>query len=146
MHRDLSFLKEFRSHDGIAFDLLDYAEINSIPKKPGAYIMFSHETKFIYPEGQSKVIYIGKSENLCKRIYDHSKSVSDLNNIPKKDRKYHLYYPRYHYFLKFGCQMVWFTRKGPEDAKNLESKLLDCFYSKYHSLPIGNGAFSFKKS
>jgi hypothetical protein len=61
MHRDLSFLKAFRSqHDGFASDLLDYEQISSIPNKPGAYIMFSHETKFIYPEGQSKVIYIGE--------------------------------------------------------------------------------------
>ena len=60
MHRDLSFLKEFRGHDRIAFDLLNDLEISSIPQKPGAYIMFSHETKFIYPEGQSKVIYIGE--------------------------------------------------------------------------------------
>jgi excinuclease UvrABC nuclease subunit len=146
MHKDLSFLKEFRSHDGIVIDLLNDIEISTIPQKPGAYIMFSHETKFIYPEGRSKVIYIGKSDNLYKRVYDHSKAALALKGIPKKDRKQYWHYSRYHFFLKFGCQIIWFTRRGSQNAKDLESDLIDYFYAKYHSLPIGNGAFSFRKS
>ncbi len=141
--RDLSFLKEFREYDGSISNLFEKEEVNSIPTHPGAYILISEETKFIYPEGHSKIIYIGKADNLYKRLYDHHKAAKELNSIPKKERKDYTYYSRYHYMLKFGCKVVWFSRRGTQNAKALESKLIFLFYSKYHSLPVGNASFSF---
>jgi excinuclease UvrABC nuclease subunit len=143
--KDLAFL-ESRKHDGSIFDLLNPEEINLIPTTPGAYILISHGTKFIYPEGQSKVIYIGKGNNLRKRLLDHHKGAHGLKSIPKKERKDYTYYSRYHYILKFGCEVIWISRRGTEKAKDLESKLIFSFYSKYQSLPVGNASFSFKES
>ena len=147
MHKDLSFLKEFREkHDGFIYDILDFSEINLIPTLPGAYILISHDTKFIYPEGQSKVIYIGKGNDLNRRVFDHHKAMHGLNNIPKKDRKDYTYYSRYHYMAKFGCSVIWFSRRGTQNAKDLESDLIGLFYNKYNSLPVGNASFSFRKT
>jgi excinuclease UvrABC nuclease subunit len=147
MHRDLTFLKEYREkHDGFIYDILDFSEINLIPTLPGAYILISHDTKFIYPEGQSKVIYIGKGDNLNRRVFEHHKATFDLISIPKRDRKYYLYYSRYQYMAKFGCSVIWFSRRGPQNAKDLESVLIELFYNKYNSLPVGNASFSFKKT
>ncbi len=144
MLRDLPFLKEIRLYDGCIENIFDYSKINSIPTHPGAYILISHGTKFIYPEGQSKVIYIGKANNLYKRVSEHFKDARGLKSIPKKDRKDYTYYSRYHYMIKFGCSVIWFSRRGTQNAKNLESKLMFLFYSKYHSLPVGNASFSFE--
>jgi hypothetical protein len=144
--RDLAFLKEFRKYDGLILDLSNLEDINLIPTTPGAYILISQGTKFIYPEGQSKVMYIGKANNLYKRLLDHHKAANELNKIPKKERKHYWYYSRYHYMIKFGCKVLWFTRRGTQNAKDLESKIIDFFYSKYHSLPVGNASFSFKES
>jgi hypothetical protein len=48
---------------------------------------------------------------------------------------------------------LWLRRKeilymritGRENEKALESKAMEGFYDKYGALPVGNGAFSFRK-
>jgi hypothetical protein len=85
------------------------------------------------------------SKNLNARIKVHSKSFNALKALPKSQRKNYWYYFRYNYMVKFGCQIVWFTRRGPQSIKDLESTIIEDFYNKHHSILIGNGAFSFKK-
>ncbi len=75
----------------------------------------------------------------------HSKSFNSLKSLPKSQRKNYWYYSRYNYMVAFGCQIVWFTRRGTQSIKDLESTLIEDFYNKHHAIPIGNGAFSFKK-
>ncbi len=53
------------------------------------------------------------------------------------------YYSRYHYMRKFGAEVFWFTCRGTQKPRTLESWLLEYFYDRYQSLPIGNGAFSY---
>jgi len=48
--------------------------------------------------------------------------------------------------LKFDCLVFVFKTKGKQKPKDMEADILDLFYSKFHSLPIGNGAFSFRKT
>ncbi|OYX23437.1 MAG: hypothetical protein B7Z16_02550 [Algoriphagus sp. 32-45-6] len=115
----------------------------SIPESSGAYLILSSKEEFIYPSGKSRVIYIGMSTNLRRSIKNHVKNFDELKGIPKNKRKNFWYYSRYNYMVKFGCRIIWYTTKGTETPKSLESKLIEDFYSQFHSLPIGNGAFSY---
>ena len=45
----------------------------------------------------------------------------------------------------YGCKVYCFNVKGIQDVKNLENKLLECSYDRYHFMPIGNGAISYRK-
>lgn len=143
--KDLRFLNDLkRKNIGSKIYKVDNElDFSIIPEKPGSYILLSNKQRFIYPERTSKVIYIGMSINLRARIKNHFKNMNELNGIKKKYRREYWYYSRYNYLVKYGCRVYWMTTKG--NPKNLESILIEKFYSKYHSIPIGNGAFSFKK-
>lgn len=144
--RDLAFLKEYIDQelpDGEIFSLHSDLWKSEIPAKPGAYIMLSHKTRFIYPNGTSKVIYIGMSSNLNNRIKGHFGHLNKIRTLPLNQIKDHWYYSKYNYLDRFGCRVYWFINRRKESPKELEGLILEAFYSKYHSLPIGNGAFSF---
>ncbi len=137
------FLRDYREPDGCIENLLDKDALEDIPEISGAYIFVSDGQKFIYPEGKSKVIYIGKGDNLKKRIRSH---YSDLNKIVDMSEYENLQkwrYSRYQYMRKFGCRVFWYTTRGVQSSKQLETNLLADFYDKYFALPVGNGAFSY---
>ena len=155
MRRDLGFLKvsdysqPFRSkrcHD----DELNLSkdEINNVTTGSGVYIIVSADkTKFVYPKGNSPVIYIGKADNLRRRLSEHLKN---LNNIQDEETymRGHWRQPcsRYQYMKYYGAYVYTFhCLKNTQEAKNLESQILWKFYERYRSLPVGNGARSFKK-
>ena len=53
---------------------------------------------------------------------------------------------RYQYMKYYGAYVYTFhCLKNSQDAKNLESQILWKFYERYCSLPVGNGARSFRK-
>lgn len=143
--RDLRFLKDLKRKNigSKIYKVNSKLDFSIIPEKPGSYVLLSNRQRFIYPEGTSKVIYIGMSKNLRARIKNHLKNINELNGIKKKYRREYWYYSRYNYLVKYGCRVYWITTEG--NPKNLESMVIDKFYSKYHSIPIGNGAFSFKQ-
>jgi hypothetical protein len=86
MRRYLSFLKvsdysfpfrEIRGHDDELY--LNDSEIESVTTGAGVYIIVSEDkTKFVYPKGISPVIYIGKADNLRRRLKEH---LSHLNDV-----------------------------------------------------------------
>ena len=84
---DLSFLNKYiRKEDffkNFFADLFEYQNFKDldIPSKGGVYIFVSKEQKFIYPKGESRVIYIGESSNLRRRLYEHKSKyiIKDLN-------------------------------------------------------------------
>lgn len=55
------------------------------------------------------------------------------------------HYSRYNYAAAFGTDIYYMRITGRENEKNLESKAFEGFYDKYGALPVGNGAFSFRK-
>ena len=126
-------------------DLLSFESFREIPEIPGVYILASSDQKFIYPNGQSRIIYIGKSEKLRARIKNHKKGITELSSISKGIRGEAWWYTRYQYLVKFGCRAYFFSPRGTQEAKNLENQLLGQFYYKYLALPVGNGAISFRK-
>ena len=153
MNRELGkFLKKegFREPDGMIEDLYDEDSLSAIPKKPGVYIFQSKSQqnksqKFVYPSGESQVIYIGMSKNLHSRIKDHHKTVTNIKRLSKSEILNDWHYTRYLYINSFGCQVHFFTTRGTQKEKNLESEIIEKFYDRFYALPIGNGAFSFKK-
>ena len=132
-----------REPEGI-IDIFSLTDYSSIPKNPGAYIFVSYDQKFLYPNGSSKIIYIGKAENLRQRIQTHKRIITEVSNLKKSDKNSYWYFARYQYLAKFGGKLYYFTRKGSQEAKNLENLLLEEFYDRYLSLPVGNGARSFR--
>ena len=157
MRRDLGFLKvsdysqPFRSkrcHD----DELNLSkdEISNVTTGPGVYIIVSADnTKFVYPKGNSPVIYIGKADNLRRRLSEHLKSLENVHQYEDLWLKKDKYQPpsRYLYMKYYGRARIYTFHclKNTQEAKNLESQILWKFYERYCSLPVGNGARSFKK-
>lgn len=140
-------LKPFchREPEKMIKDFINDPEILNVPDIAGAYIFASLDKKFVYPNGESKVIYIGKAGSLHQRLKTHYSIIRELSGVKKTDRNQFWWYPRYQYFVKFGCKVYFFTTRGPQDEQSLESSLLEKFYDRYHSIPVGNGAFSFRK-
>lgn len=155
MRRDLGFLKvsdysqPFRLTRGHDDELnLTEEEIADVTTGAGVYIIVSGDnTKFVYPKGTSPVIYIGKADNLRRRLREHLKNLRLVIDSEEADMRNHYQpcsryqYMKYHrsYVYTFHCL------KSTQDAKNLESQILWKFYERYRSLPVGNGARSFKK-
>ena len=54
-------------------------------------------------------------------------------------------YCRYNYAVAFDADIFYMRITGRENEKALESKAMEGFYDKYGALPVGNGAFSFRK-
>jgi excinuclease UvrABC nuclease subunit len=141
-------LKTFshRNPDRIITDIFSFDDYLSIPRTPGAYIFASQKDKFLYPNGLSKIIYIGKTTNLRRRIRTHMNVVLEIRNLKKSDRNSYWYYQRHQYVAKYGGKIYYFSIKGLQDAKNLENRLIENFYDRYLALPVGNGAISYRKT
>lgn len=145
-HVDLSFLTGFIDENvkwGETRSIFEFDALDEVPMKSGAYILLSGKQKFIYPNGLSRVVYIGKSINLYHRLKSHQATIIELKNLNPSERINYWYYSRYQYLAKFDCQVYWFKTNTNQNPKKLESIMLDAFYSTFHALPIGNGAFSF---
>lgn len=82
MKRELMFIKDFRPVYGYdkQIDNLEDDDLTDLPSKPGVYIIVSFKTKFIYPIGQSKVIYIGKTDNIQRRLKEHQRNLINAIN------------------------------------------------------------------
>lgn len=157
MRRDLGFLKvsdytkPFRLTRGHDDELnLTKEEIENVTTGPGVYIIVSADnTKFVYPKGNSTVIYIGEAKNLRRRLLEHRKNLDNVqDDFSYMKGHWHQPCSRYQYMKYFGNgAYVYLFRclKSTQDAKDLESKILWKFYERYRSLPVGNGARSFKK-
>ena len=52
---------------------------------------------------------------------------------------------KYQYMFYLGAKVDVFYCKGTQSAKEFESRLIASFYSKYRSMPVGNGARSFSQ-
>jgi hypothetical protein len=140
-----TFLNDYREPDGNLLDILNKDNLEILPSCSGAYILMSIKQSFVYPGGKSKVLYIGKSKNLFKRIKTHHNNLKKIVSLKKSELCNDWYYKRYQYMRKFGCQVFWYSTRGIQDSKNLESDIMEYFYDRYLSIPIGNGSFSFRK-
>jgi len=79
--QDLFFIKNFRPQQGCdSQEICDLKkdDLSNIPDCAGVYIITSFKTRFIYPEGTSRIIYIGKSDNLKRRLKEHQRHLKSL--------------------------------------------------------------------
>ena len=147
--KGLSYCQPFRQVRGYDSELnLTEAEINNVSTGPGVYVIVATKrTKFVYPKGTSPVIYIGKADNLRRRLREHLRNFNHCVKNEEDDLSKHIQHcSRYWYIRYFGAYVCTFNcLKNTQDAKNLESELFWHFYEKYRSLPVGNGARSFGK-
>ena len=146
-----SFIPNFRLPDA-SFDLRDFGDPDfKCPVRRheiGVYIISTTDgTKYTYPNSKkSPIIYIGMSEDLLRRLKDEhfTKGLKRLLDNPNWGLEYNIQLAsRYQYMFYNGSHVDVFKRRGPQDAKNLESMILNQFYQKYRAIPVGNGARSF---
>lgn len=157
MYKDLMFLQK----DGLSsafrpkaepyrFILYDYKTrilMNKLPEfvteEQGIYIITSDDnTSFIYPNGNSRVLYIGESKHMRDRLLEHRKGLERVlasSEISMGAQNFQ----RYHYMKAFGARVYIFYVLKKQVSKNLEAYVLGKFYERYHSLPVANGARSF---
>lgn len=151
-----TFMPGFRPETGTdaSFDLRDFADVDfDCPvshKDSGIYVISSTDgTRYTYPNGKkSPVLYIGKSDNLLRRLKDEhfTKGLKRLLDDPDYGLADNIQIaPRYQYMYYNGSHVDVFKCRGRQDSKNLESIFLNQFYRKYRSLPVGNGARSFEQ-
>lgn len=153
MRRELCFLKSsnysspFREKRGPdrEIDLLQENSLEDIEDIPGVYIIASSDgTRFIYPKGMNAVIYIGKSENLVRRLRTHLYHLKEVMYHDEKLLQERIQVnQRYQYMNTFGAKVFIYYCRGSQDPKWLESYIMHRFYEKYRALPVGNGARSF---
>lgn len=146
------FLKDFRENRGAAGGFLLNDE-TGIPSETvgysGVYIIEATDGfKFPYPKGNSKVIYIGKADNLHSRLMGHRTRVNQLvktkGNYGMADDEPWVS-SKYQYMYYHGAKVYYYKCLGKQEAKQLEASIMWSFYQKYRALPIGNGAKSYSK-
>lgn len=146
------FLKDFRETRGAAGGFLLNDE-TGIPSDTngysGVYIIEATDGfKFPYPKGNSKVLYIGKADNLYSRLHCHRNRVNRLNKTNgdygmAKDEPW--VSSKYQYMYYHGAKVYYYKCLRKQDAKELEARVMWSFYQKYRALPVGNGAKSYSK-
>ena len=143
MKRELMFIKDFRPVYGYdkQIDNLEDDDLTDLPSKPGVYIIVSFKTKFIYPIGQSKVIYIGKTDNIQRRLKEHQRNLINAIN-DRFNECWHL--DRYNYMRYHGAKVYYYTCRGYQESKDLESSIIESFYDRYGSIPVANVARAFR--
>lgn len=152
-----AFMGDFRPKKGTdaCFDILDFENKDfECPLKKGdtgVYIISATDgTKYTYPNGlRSPVLYIGKSDDLLRRLRDghYYKGLKRLVDNPDWgiDNNFQLC-SRYQYMFYNGSHVDVFKCMGKQESKNLESLFLNRFYQKYRALPVGNAARSYETS
>ena len=150
MNRALHFLSNYINKNIIESKIwhikdafLTEDSLNDVPNEAGIYIIVAKSTKFLYPKGESPVIYIGTSNHLQKRLKTHLRLYKEAEGHFKNHSAW--VYSRYNYAIAFGADVYYMRITGRENEKSLERKAIEGFFDKYGALPVGNGAFTFKK-
>jgi len=149
-----SFLPDFRPVRGTdaSFDLQDFADKDFVcPIKRGeiGIYIISGKMKYTYPNGKkSPIIYIGKSDDLLRRLKDehYIKGLKRLIDNPDWGIEDNIQLAsKYQYMYYDGSHVDVFKCRGKQESKEMESRFLNQFYQKYRALPVGNGARSYGK-
>lgn len=151
MKRVLQFLTEYIDKDVAEMKIMPPIEnaflsddcFDNVPNGAGIYIMVAKKRKFVYPKKDSPVFYIGTSKHLRNRLKTHLKNYKLAKGDFNKHSSWN--YSRYNYAVAFDTDIYYMRITGRENEKALESKAMEGFYNKYGALPVGNGAFSFRK-
>lgn len=144
MIQDLSFYPDFRPNQGPSGEIKELLDddLSGVQSKPGIYIIASTREKFLYPSGnKSKVLYIGKADNLKRRLREHKCHLSEAWDRPND----FWFYNRNNYMKAFGAHVYFYYGRQSQEAKEMEADFMHHFYEKYEAIPLCNGARSFSK-
>ena len=123
--------------DGGPTDLRAPASLDGlgIPEHPGAYVFGTTDgRRLAYPWGESPVFYIGKADSLIRRLAQHRNAVDEC-----AADCWSLYWrTRYQYGVSYGMSAAWYAIDGDETPAVLESDLLERFYCRFGTIPVGN--------
>lgn len=115
-------------------DLLDDATLDELPRTEGVYIIGTGDgTMLVYPWGTSPVFYIGRSDQLRRRLRSHRKHTCSA--IADHDDRW---WPRYQYGASFGAHVAYYERK---DSKAFEAEIVTDFFYAFGSIPAANSAW-----
>lgn len=147
MKQDMNFF-EFRKSQGFSAEKKDLLkdDLSNISECPALYIITSKGQKFLYPNGESRVIYIGKADKkggICRRLKEHQRNLKCVHEAINSNSLNDWWAERYLYMEKFGAHVYIYPVRRNQEAKDLESRCMWNFYNKYHATPVGNGARSF---
>ena len=119
--------------------LVEENAVAEVPGEEGAYIFGTSDgTTFAYPWGASPIFYIGRADNLRRRLRGHRKVFLDAI----EDHQVRPWRPRYQYGAAFGVHCAYFPLwDGVDDHFEAEAKLIALFYWAFGSIPVGNGAW-----
>ena len=151
IEKTFPFLKGFRQPDGCCRISEDEDIPADLRGKVGVYIIETADrTVFEYPKGKSRVLYIGKSDDLMQRLREHRnvylKLVKGKGVLYDTDGNEDWASSRYQYMYHHGGGIVYYyTRRGPKDAKEFEAEIMWAFYGKHRATPVGNGARSYSQ-
>ena len=118
-------------------DLLDLIDdgTDSVPDTGGAYVLGTSDgTMLTYPWGSSPIFYIGKANNLRRRLRDHRKYIVGAT----EDHEERNWWPRYQYGAAFGADCAHYSRRGQQEPQNIEALLITSFYRTFGSIPAAN--------
>lgn len=149
-----AFLPNFRPVRGTdaSFELNSFTEENFDcglkHSDMGVYVISATDgTKYTCPNGKkSPIIYIGKSDDLLRRLRDEhfgkglKPLLDDLDYGLKNNEQLA---SRYQYMRYNGSMVDVFKCLGKQASKEMEVSFLYNFYKKYRALPVGNNARSF---
>ena len=122
-----------RWYDGGPTDL-HTGSLDEVPASGGAYVLGATGAQLVYPWGVSPIYYIGKADNLSRRLCEHQRLVTKC-----AEDCWTLYWrTRYQYGTAHGMVAVWYELQNDETAAVLESDLLERFYCQYGSIPVAN--------
>ena len=106
-----------------------------IPTQAGAYVLGTTDgQRLTYPWGESSVYYIGKADSLFRRLSEHRKAVDEC----AADCWTYYWRTRYQYGASHGMSAAWYATQDDETPAVLESDLLERFYCRFGTIPIGN--------
>ena len=116
-------------------DLLEEGSVEDSPTVGGAYVLGTADgTMLTYPWGESPIFYIGRADNLRKRLFDHRKYTIGA----EEDHERLNWWPRYQYGAAFGADCAYYSRHGQENPQNIEALLVEQFYLTFGSIPVAN--------
>lgn len=146
---------DYRVVEGVNahFNMLNFANPEfdcGVLDKKGCYVISSTNRVFEYAKGKSPVLYIGKSDQLYRRLHDehyikHLKVLLENPDYGLNTNKIIQMSDKYQYMLYCGAIVDVFYCKGTQSAKEFESLIIGSFYNKYRCMPVGNGARSFSQ-
>ncbi len=150
-HRAMSFLK--RKPNSPRYELSgpwtsfwELDQHNGVPTSGGVYFLLANlRTRFRYPVGSSSVYYIGKADNIRRRLLNHLSGARDCEEAWRKrhdDRT--RYYPKYQYAAAYADSYAWIPAWQGMTPRSLESWVIGDFIATHHAPPVGNQKIPWK--